>query len=158
MKHHIFDLDHTVIDSSHRQRLKPCGDLDLEHWIANRANAKLVMADKLLPFASFMRAVAKVQPVAICTSRVISPLEYRYLSTHDLPFEYFLHRQENDSTPDAPYKVKQIRKLLDFTGWEASETTLYDDHAGVRAAVKAELGLQVFDPVPFNKKALSAVY
>ena len=32
---YIFDLDHTVIDSSHRQATRPDGSLDLEHWKAN---------------------------------------------------------------------------------------------------------------------------
>ena len=91
MKFHIFDLDHTVIDPSHRQRLLPNGDLDLAHWIENRANAKLVMKDKILPFAEYWRTVkAAGQPIAICTSRVISALEYRYLDQARLEHDYFL--------------------------------------------------------------------
>lgn len=153
MKHHIFDLDHTVIDSSHRQRLLPNGDLDLAHWIANRANRELVMADKLLPFAQFMRAIGR--PVAVCTSRVISPLEYEFMDRHGLRIDYFSSRNPDDMRSDAVYKVAKIRKMLSRKGWEPSDVTLYDDHPGVRAAVKAELGVNVFDPVPFNKRALS---
>jgi hypothetical protein len=64
-----------------------------------------------------------------------------------------MHREDGDRTPDAEYKVNHIRRHLDETGWEAAATTLYEDHAGVREAVKRELGLRVFDPVPFNTRA-----
>ena len=47
----IFDLDHTVIDSSHRQITKADGSLDLDNWIANCTREK-IMADTFLPLAS----------------------------------------------------------------------------------------------------------
>jgi len=153
MKHHIFDLDHTVIDSSHRQRLLPNGDLDLAHWIANRADRALVMADRLLPLAHYWRALGK--PVAVCTSRVISPLEHEFLAAHYLPVDYFSSRNVGDMRPDAEYKVAKIGKMLSRKGWQPSEVTLYDDHPGVREAVKSALGINVVDPIPFNKRALS---
>lgn len=155
MKHHIFDLDHTVIDSSHRQRLKPNGDLDLDHWIANRANRDLVMADRLLPLAHYWRALGK--PVAVCTSRVISNLEHEFLAAHYLPVSYFSSRNLGDNRPDAEYKVAKIGKMLQRLQWAPEDVTLYDDHPGVRQAVKAQLGINVFDPIPFNKRALSVV-
>ena len=51
---YIFDLDHTVIDSSHRQLTKADGSLDLAHWIANNTREK-IMADSLLPLATQWR-------------------------------------------------------------------------------------------------------
>ncbi len=153
MKNHIFDLDGTVICSKHRQRLKPNGDLDLDHWIANRARFHLVNRDTLLPLSRLWRAIQIAKAPSICTSRVISHLEIDYLARHDLQYNTFMHRPEGDRTPDAEYKVNHIRRHLDETGWDAATTTLYEDHAGVREAVKRELGLKVFDPVPFNTRA-----
>ena len=46
----IYDLDHTVICSAHRQATLPNGDLDLAHWIEN-STAELVARDSLLPLA-----------------------------------------------------------------------------------------------------------
>ena len=40
----IYDLDHTVICSAHRQATLPNGDLDLAHWIEN-STAELVARD-----------------------------------------------------------------------------------------------------------------
>ena len=51
---YIFDLDHTVIDSSHRQLTKADGSLDLAHWITNNTREK-IMADSLLPLATQWR-------------------------------------------------------------------------------------------------------
>jgi len=151
MKNHIFDLDGTVVCSAHRQILKANGDLDLAHWIKNRLDRDMVMGDKLLPLARFwMKLQAFDDAPAICTSRIISELEYEFLAKNGLKFGVFMHRAEGDWRGDADYKVARIRGHLDATGWEASVTTLYDDHAGVREAVKRELGLKVLNPIPLN--------
>lgn len=149
MRNHIFDLDNTVIDSSHRQRLKPCGDLDLEHWIENGANRELVFRDRLLPFADYWKALDT--PPAICTSRLVTNLEYEFLEMHGLRFGKFMHRMEGDMRADPEFKVACIRAHLNLTGWIAAETTLYEDHPGVREAVKRELGVMVFNPTLYNK-------
>lgn len=158
MKNHIFDLDGTVICSKHRQRLKPNGDLDLAHWIENAASSHVVMKDSLLPFARYWKAlqVDGAFP-SICTSRTISHLEIDFLLKHGLHYEKFISRARGDMRGDADYKVARIREHLDATGWTASETTLYDDHPEVRAAVKQILGVRVFDPVPFNARALTSL-
>ena len=44
----IFDLDGTVIDSSHRQATKPDGTLNLEHWFENATPDKIAQ-DRILP-------------------------------------------------------------------------------------------------------------
>ena len=158
MKQHIFDLDGTVICSKHRQRLKPCGDLDLDHWLAHRAERSAVMGDTLLPFSAFWKTLQRQGFIpSICTSRVVTDLEYEFLRTHGLFYDHFIHRTLGDMRGDADYKVARIRAHLDATGWDASSTTLYDDHAGVRAAVKSQLGLRVFNPVPFNMNSLVKV-
>ena len=38
---YIFDLDGTVIDSSHRQLALPNGDIDLTHWRENSTKEKI---------------------------------------------------------------------------------------------------------------------
>ena len=48
--HFIFDLDHTVIDSSHRQITRPDGSLDLAAWRRHNTRAN-IMRDTLLPLA-----------------------------------------------------------------------------------------------------------
>jgi hypothetical protein len=157
MKHHIFDLDGTVICSKHRQRLKANGDLDLDHWIAHMADRDSVMSDTLLPFVDFWKRLQNRTAPSICTSRTVSHLEYEFLESHGLKFERFMNRSAGDFRDDATYKVAKIREHLDLTGWDAASTTLYDDHEGVRVAVKSILGLRVFNPVPYNTITLKAL-
>ena len=67
----IFDLDGTVIDSSHRKATLPDGSLDLDHWIENCTPEKIA-GDSLLPLAGYMRQVYPHHEVLICTARVMS--------------------------------------------------------------------------------------
>ena len=72
----IFDLDGTVIDSSHRKLAKPDGSLDLEHWIDNCTPEKIA-ADSLLPLVSLMRKNWRGgHTVLVCTARVLSDADY----------------------------------------------------------------------------------
>lgn len=76
---YIFDLDHTVIDSSHRQLTRADGTLDLDNWIAN-CTAEKINQDKLLPLARLMRsAYSNGHHVVICTARVLSVHDHCYL-------------------------------------------------------------------------------
>ena len=55
----IFDLDGTIIDSSHRQMVKSDGTLDLAKWFEN-ATAEKIFADKVLPLAQQVRKRQKL--------------------------------------------------------------------------------------------------
>tara|TARA_R110000772_G_scaffold66361_1_gene147831 strand:- start:25733 stop:26254 length:522 start_codon:yes stop_codon:yes gene_type:complete len=146
----IFDLDHTVIDSSHRQRLLPCGGLDLDHWIENRANRDLVFADQILPLADYWRAAYQSHNIVVCTSRVMSRHDWEFLRHHGLQFDDALHRAEGDTRSDAPYKVSKLQGLISALDIDVRGCTFYEDHAGVREAV-SNMGVYCIDPVPMNK-------
>ena len=77
---YIFDLDGTVIDSSHRQNTLSDGSLDLAHWVENNTVDK-ILADSLLPLAGKMRSVRSVKDtVAVITARVIQDAELAFLN------------------------------------------------------------------------------
>ena len=85
---YIFDLDGTVIDSSHRQNTRPDGSLDLAHWIENNT-AEKILADSLLPLAEKMRSVRSAKDtVAVITARVIQDADLAFLKRNDLRFNY----------------------------------------------------------------------
>ena len=89
---YIFDLDHTVIDSSHRQLTKADGSLDLDHWIANNTRAK-IMADSLLPLATqWRKAYAKGSEIVVCTARVIGQDDRDFLAMNGLRYHAMLSR------------------------------------------------------------------
>jgi hypothetical protein len=88
----IFDLDGTVICSAHRQATKPCGSLDLAHWIDN-AKPELIYQDGLLPLARSMRAIKRAgHTVIVCTSRCMQQADFDFLHNNDLRYDVIFSR------------------------------------------------------------------
>lgn len=101
MAYVIFDLDGTVIDSSHRHASKADGSIDLEHWFENATPDKIAK-DSLLPLATSMRCMYDAgHTVIVCTARCFSGADYQFLFDNDLPFHYLLKREGHFVTSDS---------------------------------------------------------
>ena len=153
MKYVIFDLDATVIDSSHRQICKPDGSLDLAEWKRNSTYPK-VMADKLLPLANHWNRIQKLKNVfiAICTARVMSGADLDYLRIKGLKADEIMSRSETDHRPDAIMKKAKILAFLrehKITKW--SNVTFYDDNKTVLQML-IDLGINAKDSLQINKE------
>jgi len=145
----IFDLDGTVIDSSHRKLTLPDGTLDLAHWVENCTPNK-IFCDKLLPLARVMRKQIKLGArVIICTSRVMSEADFAFLRLHGLMGSAILHRADNDRRADGEYKIAKLTGYLSQR--ELKGAMMFDDAAEVRASVRP-LGVTVLDPVSINER------
>lgn len=148
----IFDLDHTVIDSSHRQLTRPDGSLDLDAWREN-CTAEMIGRDSLLPLARTMRAAyAKGHTVIVCTARVLSRHDLTYLSDNDLRYHAILSRADGDDTPDAILKRRAL--LSHFRGqpvarW-ARRSVFFDDNQSVLKMAKS-LGMMTRDAILLNQ-------
>lgn len=151
----IFDLDHTVIDSSHRQSTLPCGSLDLAHWKENNTPEKIAL-DSLLPIAGIMRDAAKVgNVVGICTARVLQDADYQFMSDNGLQYDFVLSRKFGDNSDDADLKENLLREYaqkrnIDFKDFCKSIDLFYDDNQKVLARLQ-ELNINAFDAVFTNK-------
>ena len=136
MKTYIFDLDHTVIDSSHRQLTKADGSLDLAHWIENNTPEKIA-ADTELPLANHWRKVQRsaYNSVIVCTARVIGAAYLAWLDSHGLYADAVLSRAMGDSSPDWLLKERLLRQYARDTGrsWAAfcRSAVMYDDNESV---------------------------
>ena len=151
MKLTIFDLDHTVIDSSHRQLTREDGSLDLDHWIENCTPQK-VAADSLLPLANEMRRrYAMGERIVICTARVMSRADYRFLLQNNLPFDFVLSRPKGCRTPDAELKHSQLTRLFARVNVQARHVEMYDDNVHV-LAVMSKAGVKCHCAIKANKK------
>lgn len=145
----IFDLDGTVIDSSHRQLSRADGTLDLDHWVENCTPEK-IFADRLLPLARIMRQqIAQGARVVVCTARVMRTADFQFLNRHGLMPEKILHRSPNDTRKDGEYKIGQLSYYCSNN--ELCNAVMFDDAAAVRKALRP-LGVKVIDPEPLNKK------
>ena len=143
----IFDLDHTVIDSSHRQSTLPCGSLDLANWIENNTPEN-ISRDTLLPLADLWKTLDKQgQMIGVCTARVLQDADYEFLADNGLEYDFILSRPMGDSSKDDDLK----ERLLNEQGIKPEEiTAFFDDNEAVLKRLN-ELNIEAFDAKIFNK-------
>lgn len=151
--HCIFDLDHTLIDSSHRKVTLSDGSLDLDHWIEN-CTAEKIAADSLLPLVNLYRRLRKRgHEMIICTARVMSENDYLFLLENDIVFDAMLDRPQGCRMNDADLKEIQLRLFAHNRGisWEsfATKALLIDDNAAVLSMAE-KAGLPFIDAVKAN--------
>ena len=153
MKFVIFDLDATVIDSSHRQLTKADGSLDLAAWRKNSTYLK-VMADSLLPLANHWNRIQKMNNVfiAICTARVMSDADLDYLRFKGLKANEIMSRSKTDNRPDHIMKKGKILKFLrEHNIKNLSNVTFYDDNQTVLEML-LDLGINAKDSIKINQE------
>ena len=153
MQYFIFDLDHTIIYSSHRQSYLPDGSLDLVHWREN-STAEKVAQDTLLPLARVMASAHNVNiRIIVCTARVMASADYYFLQQHGLFADYILSRPEGDTSGDAQLKIRLLNDFVQSQGisWKRfiQGAVMFDDNQTVIKALKS-IGLNVVDAVQTN--------
>ena len=127
----IFDLDDTVIDSSHRATLKADNGqvvLDLDAWRKDSTREN-IFKDKLLPLATFMRECISNPNtfVWVCTARNMQQADHDFLAENGLTPNLVLSRQLDDDREDHILKRKMISKLLNLKPFKDCETIFFDD-------------------------------
>lgn len=150
----IYDLDHTVIDSTHRQSTLPDGSLDLAHWIENNTPAK-IWEDSLLPLAHQWRTqYARGAEIVVCTARVMQKADYAFLKHHGLIAHTILSRPEGDRTADWLLKDKMLRQYARERGlsWArlCATSVMMDDNADVIDHLNSQ-GLRVHNAILINR-------
>ena len=154
--HFIFDLDHTVVDSSHRQATRPDGSLDLDHW-REHSTPRLIERDSLLPLAHEWRKIhrkGKAQ-ILVCTARVMGPADYFYLGSRGLFAHKIISRAEGDRTPDDLLKLRGLKKYCAENGisWRrfCASAMMFDDNKNVIQTLTAN-GLQCHNALEINER------
>jgi len=130
MKIFVYDLDQTLIDSSHRYRNLPSGSIDLPYWIKN-ATPENIAKDSLLPLAKHYQA-ALANPaiyVIVATARAMGASDYAYLYNKLGKPDYIISRQgQADRRPDAVLKVNGLRKLFNLKQFQTATKVFWDDN------------------------------
>ena len=135
----VFDLDMTIVDSSHRHVSKPDGSIDLKAWFEN---CHRVTEDTLLPLAKAVRRLYdRGHKIVFCTSRCMQLADWDWLSRHsdELPHHvcysrqgYFVqpsdHEYANsyhgfigDTRSDEIIKLEQIQDYIESIGFKTFE-------------------------------------
>jgi len=143
---HIYDLDGTVIDSSHRYRTIRDANgtlrIDLDYWRANQCRA---LEDSLLPLADQMLAQLHDASMAVfvATARVMGPHDWLFMHKH-FPvsrFAGFFHRPANNTEKGAILKTKQLQAGIIRNNLEhVSLRWFYEDNLEYLHYVSFEIG------------------
>lgn len=153
MPYVIFDLDGTVIDSSHRKATLPDGSLDLAHWLENNRPEK-IMLDGLLPLARVMRILAETCTVIVCTARQVQQADFDFMAANGLKYHAFLHRETGNNESDETLKVRLLTnyfKGLGFSSVADAKALFFDDNLHVLNAV-GRLGVTCVNAVEANER------
>ena len=143
---HIFDLDGTVIDSSHRYKTVICDDgirrIDLPHWIENEDK---IHVDGFLPLIDHVRElIARPDKYVIfATARacIKGDDNYQFLKNHDIIPNKFIHRQgRKDNRGGAELKIQAIKPLLNLKQFKNVPLTVYEDNKSYLLKMCTALG------------------
>ena len=150
---YIFDLDGTVIDSSHR-----LGD-SLDDWRRMNTPAN-VAKDSPLPLLDQMRdAIADDLDVIVCTSRVMSGRDFLWLDDHGIRGVTILCRDVNDDRLCGFFKLHLLKDYADSIGYTwarfCKTSIMFDDDKGVQDTLRS-VGLRVIDPLNYNHNIRTA--
>lgn len=154
MAYIIFDLDGTVIDSTHRQATLADGSLDLAHWFEHNTPEK-ILNDSLLPLADTMRALAAIgHTIVVCTARAIQNADKAFLAINLLPYDALLHREAGNMEGDASLKIRLLETYFVGQGFKNAadaKAIMFDDNLKVIDAMTS-IGIHCYDATKVNKR------
>jgi hypothetical protein len=127
----IYDLDGTLIDSSHRYRAKD-NRIDLAHWRENDTPDK-VMQDSFLDLYEWLKVDLERKDtfVIFATARacVENDHNYEFLKVHNIVPDMFIHRQGNsDTRGGAELKIAAIKPLLNLKQFQNATIHIFEDN------------------------------
>jgi FMN phosphatase YigB (HAD superfamily) len=152
----IFDIDETLVDSSHRTPRKADGTVDLDHYRKN-ATIENIFKDTLLPLASEAKRLHAEGKhyIIFCTARHMHDADYAFLKFHGLHANTILSRDR--ATPkhyvmsDAKYKETWLRPFKTLRQFVGRQMIMFDDEKKVISAMR-KMGITCFNAVLLNKR------
>ena len=133
----IYDMDGTIVDSSHRYRTIVGEDgerIDLDHW---RANEHLAMLDGFLPLVKQYREDL-TDPncyVIIATARVMNAPDWQFVKEKLGEPDYFISRRDGDTQSGKSLKCNGLARFFNLVNFRDAEFTFYEDNVDYLKAV-----------------------
>ena len=147
----IFDLDGTIIDSSHRAKYCSNGQLDLKHWFKNNTKEN-IFKDKLLPLVELLRNRYKMgHKIILCTARNLSQWDKEFIHSKNIYYDKIISRPYGVKTEDDILKKAQLQYLFNLKTFKPLIKNFYDDRKANRDIIEG-LGANVYNPEWFNKQ------
>lgn len=133
----IYDMDGTIVDSSHRYRTitdKNGTRIDLDHW---RENEYRAMEDQLLPMAEQYKTDL-ADPncyVIIATARVMNEPDWQFVETVLGEPDYFISRPKDSAISGKELKINGLAKFFNLVNFKGAEFIFYEDNISYLKAV-----------------------
>jgi len=140
----IYDLDGTIIDSSHRATHDENGNIDLDNWKA-KSTKEFIFNDSLLPlYCQLQEDYKNGDMVILCTARELGKWDYEYIHAHNIYYDRIISRPKGNATIDAELKKSQLRYLFNLPQYRNILKIFYDDNPSNLSAI-GSLGAVVVD-------------
>jgi len=128
----IYDLDGTLIDSSHRYRTKN-GAIDLQHWRENDTRKNVLENDTFLDLYEWLKVDLKRNDtfVIFATARACTYNDhnYEFLKNNDIVPDMFIHRMgDTDTRGGAALKIEAIKPLLKLPKFKNATKHVFEDN------------------------------
>lgn len=139
---YVFDLDETIINSSHRTPNHPDGTLNLEAY-KRLHTPENVAKDTLLPLVETLRRLySEGHYIAILTARDMKDCDYQFLQDHNIPYHKIMSRDqcktlEHYQMRDGDYKRRWLQPLLNLKQFKSA--VMFDDAAPVKTTLRKYL-------------------
>ena len=133
----IYDMDGTIVDSTHRYKtvtVSGVEKIDLGYW---RANEYRAMDDGLLPLAAqYMDELKDPEVfVIIATARVMGDADWRFVREILGVPDYFISRAANDTRSGGALKIAGLQKFFNLKQFRNVDATFYEDNTSYLKAV-----------------------
>lgn len=150
----IFDLDETVVDSSHRTPNHPDGTLNLPLYLESKTREN-TLKDGLLPLAKFWKSLdLKDTYIIVCTARSWADFDQEFLDIHGLFAHKILHRKADGSenhSPDAKLKRKWLQRMFNLKQFRNMPKFMFDDAKPVISEMRS-MGFTCMNAITINKR------
>ena len=133
----IYDMDGTIVDSSHRYRTITDENgqrIDLDHW---RENEYRAMDDGLLPmFEQYRRDLHDENCyVIIATARVMNNPDWQFVDEILGTPDYFISRPKDSDISGKMLKINGLAKFFNLITFKDAEFVFYEDNISYLKAV-----------------------
>lgn len=133
----IYDMDGTIVDSSHRYRTitdESGTRIDLDFW---RENEYLAMNDSLLPMAEQYRLdlADSSTYVIIATARVMNEPDWKFVKEILGEPDYFISRPKDSNISGKTLKINGLAKFFNLLNFKDAEFVFYEDNISYLKAV-----------------------
>ena len=133
----IYDMDGTIVDSSHRYRtiVDENGErIDLDYW---RENEYRAMEDSLLPmFEQYQKDLADDNCyVIIATARVMNEPDWQFVKEKLGMPDHFISRPADSNVSGKTLKINGLARFFNLINFRDADFVFYEDNVQYLKAV-----------------------